>query len=127
VALYNVDLDCPRCGKRHEVYGWPGGGLLIPKSPDGAGTITELYEGESCPVCWWIYLELCREFPPQVIRNPAVCTVVQDGWVGGKSGRLFLPFRGRARSWTRGLRGCCSSSWRQGGRGEGPFFSRLEP
>ena len=49
VSLYNVDLDCPRRGKRHEVYGWPAGGLLIPNGPDRAGTIAELYEGQELP------------------------------------------------------------------------------
>jgi hypothetical protein len=44
-----VDLDCPRCGKRHGVYGWPGGGLGIENWPDRAGTIVELYEGRRLP------------------------------------------------------------------------------
>ena len=49
MPLYNVDLDCPRCGKRHGVYGGLHGGLLIPNGLDRAGTITELYEGQELP------------------------------------------------------------------------------
>ena len=29
MKLYNVDLDCPRCGKLHGVYGGLWGGLVI--------------------------------------------------------------------------------------------------
>ena len=49
MALYNVDPDCPRCGKHHGVHGWPGGGLLIPNGPDRPGTIADLYEGQELP------------------------------------------------------------------------------
>jgi hypothetical protein len=43
VAWYNVDFDCPRCGKIHGVLGWPGGGLRIENGPERAGTVAELY------------------------------------------------------------------------------------
>ena len=49
VRLYNVDLDCPRCGKLHWIYGGPGCGPLIPNDLDRAGTIAELYEGQDLP------------------------------------------------------------------------------
>ena len=49
MKLYNVDLDCPRCGKRHEVYGGLWGGLVIENGPDRAGTIAELHEGRELP------------------------------------------------------------------------------
>ena len=49
MALYNVDLDCPRCGRRHEVYGGPGLGLIIPNGPDRTGTTAELYAGQGLP------------------------------------------------------------------------------
>ena len=47
--LYNVDLDCLRCGKLHWVYGGPGCGVLIPNGPDRPGTVAELYEGQELP------------------------------------------------------------------------------
>ena len=49
MKLYHVDLDCPRCGKRHGVYGGLVGGLVIENGPDHAGTIAELYEGQELP------------------------------------------------------------------------------
>ena len=44
MASCNVDFDCPRCGKRHEVCGG-----LIENGPDRTGTIAELYEGRELP------------------------------------------------------------------------------
>jgi hypothetical protein len=47
MKLYNVDFDCPRCGKIHGV--WGGSGVRIENGPDRAGTIAELYKGRELP------------------------------------------------------------------------------
>ncbi len=49
MAIYNVDLDCPRCGTAHRVIGGLVGSLMIENGPDRPGTIAELYEGRELP------------------------------------------------------------------------------
>ena len=49
MKMYDVDFDCPRCGKIHGVWGGTGCGLRIENGPDRAGTIAELCEGRELP------------------------------------------------------------------------------